>query len=144
MHKTTEIPLLIIPIQDDGFHIFLKASLNHEEVYMLLDTGASRTVFDMETLKKIHAGIELEKNQDNATGLGTNGVENFTTTIQKLGLGDIEINDYQAGALDLVHVNTSYNKIDIPPIAGVLGSDILVKYQADISYRAKTLKLVKI
>ena len=58
MRKSNNIPLYIIPIQEDGFHVFLEASVNGHNIFMLLDTGASRTVFDLETIKSIHEGIE--------------------------------------------------------------------------------------
>jgi hypothetical protein len=141
MAKKVEIPLYIIPIRDDGYHVFLEVKINGQKVFMLLDTGASRTVFDMETIKKIHSGIKLEENEDRATGLGTNTVENFIAVIDKLQIGTIEINDYETGVLDLTHVNDSYHKIDIPAIAGVLGSDVLMNYNAVINYSKKTLIL---
>ena len=137
------IPLYIAAIQSDGYHVFLEAKVNGHKVFMLLDTGASRTVFDLETIKAIHDGIELEENEDNATGLGTDSVKNFVATIEKLELGTIKLNKYEAGIIDLSHVNTSYSKIDIPPIAGVLGSDLLVAFGAVINYEKKVLKLKK-
>src|ERR1039458_5084716 len=125
MKRSVEIPLYIAAIQSDGYHVFLEAKVNEHKVFMLLDTGASRTVFDLETIKTIHDGIELEENKDDATGLGTDSVKNFVATIEKLEIGNIELKNYEAGIIDLSHVNISYKRIDIPPIAGVLGSDLL-------------------
>jgi predicted aspartyl protease len=143
MAKTVEIPLYILAIQDDGYHVFLEISVNDTKVYMLLDTGASRTVFDLETLKKIHAGIEMEENEDKATGLGSNSVDNFMAVVDKLEIGSMKIKNFEVGVLDISHVNVSYSKIDIPPIAGVFGSDILMRFDAVINYKKKTLKLTK-
>ena len=143
MAKTIEIPLYILAIQDDGYHVFLELKVNDVKVYMLLDTGASRTVFDIETLRKIHTGIVMEENEDKATGLGSNAVDNFIASINKLEIGGLKIKNYETGVLDLSHVNTSYAKINIPAIAGVFGSDILMDYNAVISYKKKTLKLFK-
>ena len=132
MASTTSIPLEILHIKDDGYHIFINIILNTQCVRMLLDTGASRTVFDKETLKKIHAGIDMELNEDKATGLGTNTVENYIAIIDNFSIGGLEIKKYQVGVLDLTHVNTSYTNIDMPHIAGVVGSDLLVKHKAVI------------
>ncbi len=143
MRKSNDIPLYIIPIQEDGFHVFLELKVNGTKVFMLLDTGASRTVFDLETIKSIHKGIDLEENEDNATGLGTNSVKNFAAVIKKLEIGKIKLTDYEAGIIDLSHVNSSYKKIDIPAIAGVFGSDLLVAFNAVIDYKDKVLKLDK-
>lgn len=143
MSKTSGIPLYIIPIQDDGYHVFLEAKVNDQKVIMLLDTGASRTVFDLETIKKIHTGIEMEENEDRATGLGTNSVENFVAVIDSFEIGELKIKSFETGVLDLSHVNQSYQKIDISPIAGVLGSEILMRFDAVINYKKKILNLLK-
>jgi len=141
MRKSIEIPLYIAAIQSDGYHVFLEAKVNGHKVFMLLDTGASRTVFDLETIKTIHNGIELEENEDQATGLGTDSVKNFAAIIENLEIGEISLKNYEAGIIDLSHVNTSYDRIDIPPIAGVLGSDLLVTLDAVIDYKKKIVKL---
>src|SRR6185437_8135239 len=139
MKKSVEIPLYIIAIQSDGFHVFFEAKINGQKAYLLLDTGASRTVFDLETIKQIHSDIELEENEDKATGLGTDSVKNFVAIIEKLEIGEIMLTKYEAGVIDLSHVNASYSRIDIPSIAGVLGSDLLMNFKAVINYGKKTM-----
>jgi len=49
--------------------------------------------------------------------------------------------DYEAVLLDLSHVNKSYEQIGLKQIEGVLGSDILLKYNAIIDYPKKELRL---
>lgn len=138
-----EIPLYIIAIKEDGYHVFLEVKINGHKVFMLLDTGASRTVFDMKTIKKIHEGIEMEENEEKATGLGSDSVENYVAEISTIKIGDIEVKNYESGIVDLTHVNESYKKIGIPSIAGVLGSDLLMRFDAVIYYKKKILKLYK-
>ena len=43
--------------------------------------------------------------------------------------------------LDLTHVNVSYEKLDLPAIDGVLGSDLMMEYKAVIDYQKKELTL---
>ncbi len=144
MKSKTSIPLEIQHIKEDGYHIFVMITINGQNVRMLLDTGASRTVFDMETIKMIHTGIEMEANEDRATGLGTNSVENYIAVVDIFAIGGLTIKDFQVGILDLSHVNTSYSNIDMPSIAGVVGSDLLVKYSAVIDLRKTMLFLENI
>ena len=42
----TNVPIEILPIEDDGFHLMLKAKINGKKANLIIDTGASRTVFD--------------------------------------------------------------------------------------------------
>ena len=108
---------------------------------MLLDTGASSTVFDSTTVKGISADLEWEENEDKATGLGSNTVDNFVAIIDKMEIGTFIMEDYQVGVLDLAHVNESYGKMGAEPIAGVLGSDVLVKYKAVIDLEKEMVML---
>jgi hypothetical protein len=41
--------------------------------------------------------------------------------------------------LDLSHVNVSYGEMNIPPLDGVLGGDVLRAYGAEINYKSKTV-----
>jgi hypothetical protein len=144
LRKTqVEIPLYAVDIKEDGYHLFLEVTINGNKAVMLLDTGASRTVFDMHTLRGWRDDISLEVNEDKATGLGSNQVESYVTSIDKLEIGEIVIHHFETGVLDLSHVNESYSNIDIPPIAGVLGSDLLMMFDAIISFKDKKLVLDK-
>src|SRR5687767_4464453 len=93
------LPLEVVGIQEDGFHLFVDVKVNNKMVRMLLDTGASRTVFDISLLRKIHSEIILEENEDKATGLGSREVESFIAFIEKLEMGEIEVHNYQTGVL---------------------------------------------
>ncbi|MCX6353197.1 MAG: retropepsin-like aspartic protease [Bacteroidetes bacterium] len=143
MPKPHKIPLQAMPISDDGYHIFVEMEVNEHTVNMLLDTGASRTVFDSSKLKKIIKELALEVNEDRATGLGSDDVENFITEVKQIKIGKLTITDFQIGVLDLSHVNKSYKRMDIRPITGVLGSDILVKYGAIINFAEESLVFSK-
>jgi predicted aspartyl protease len=140
--KKTEIDLHICDIREDGYHIFVYLKINGNYARMLVDTGASRTVFDIQALEEMQNGILLELNEDHATGLGSNAVENYIVIVDEISIGGtLKINEYQAGALDLQHVNLSYQSLGMPAIIGVLGSDILFKYDAIIDFGKGVLKL---
>ena len=40
------IPIEVIPIEGDGYHLMIEVTANGRPVRMLIDTGASRSVFD--------------------------------------------------------------------------------------------------
>ncbi len=138
---TISIPLEILTIREEGYHIFLPIKIFGQEVRMLLDTGASRTVFDEGIIKGISSELDLEENEDKATGLGSNTVDNFVAVIDLLEIGTLSVTDYQVGVLNLTHVNESYDNMGALPIAGVLGSDLLVKFKAVIDLEKEMLTL---
>ena len=47
----TKIPIQILPIEEDGFHLMTTVKINGKKANLIIDTGASRTIFD-ETLIK--------------------------------------------------------------------------------------------
>jgi len=139
--KTT-IPIEIFPIEDDGYHLKIAIAVNGNMANMILDTGASRTVFDETRIAQFIANETIEEHDRLSTGLGTNSMKSKKVVLNKIEIGEIGITNYQAAVLDLSHVNQSYEKVHLTPIDGVLGSDILVDYQALIDYQKKELSLL--
>jgi len=138
--KTT-IPLTILPIEDDGYHLLLTIQINDKPANLILDTGASRTVFDENSIVDFLGHNNLEEQDKLSSGLGTNTMTSKKVVVDKLELGDIEILNYEATILDLTHVNQSYQKLDLPIVVGILGGDILHDFNAKVDYQAKTLLL---
>ena len=139
----TKIPIQKLSIEGEGFHLMIKTKINGKKANILIDTGASRTVFDSEQIKNFipEDHIEFENNEKLSTGLGTNSLVSQATTIKKLQFGNLIIKNYTAVILDMKHINQSYTALDFPAIDGVLGSDLLSKYKAVIYYKEKILKL---
>jgi len=72
------IPLQILQLQEQGTHILIEVTLYETTHLMVLDTGASKTVFDKNQLEKIHTDqFQLESTDTLSTGLGTNNMESF-------------------------------------------------------------------
>ena len=108
---------------------------------MLIDTGASRTVFDRNKIFNFIGQSELEDHEKLSTGLGTDSMPTSSTMLNEFRIGNLIVNNFQAILLDLGHVNTSYSKMGFEQIDGVLGSDILFKHDAVIDYKKKKLIL---
>src|SRR5690348_719318 len=109
--KSTVLPIQLLSIEDDGFHLRIQASINNRKAWMLIDTGASKTVFDKERIQKFVDAHEFELNEKLSTGLGTNSMQTHSVSLKKIQLGDIVIKNFQTILLDLSHVNESYGKL---------------------------------
>ena len=136
-----EIPINIINIEGDGFHIVTDGLVNGKSARFVVDTGASRTVFDKDRILNYINNPEFAEKEGLSAGIGGTDISSFIFTIEELSFGDLKINDYQAIAMDLSNINTSYEMIKLPPIDGVLGGDLLRKHNAVISYRLKKIRL---
>jgi hypothetical protein len=136
-------PLRFLNIEGDGLHLALTIRINGKPANMILDTGASKTVFDFNKVSAYLKTETLTENESLSTGLGTNTMMSQRINIQKLQVGKITVSDYGCVVLDLSHVNTAYEQIGLKPIIGVLGSDFLHQYNAVIDYGKKKLFLTE-
>lgn len=133
MNKTV-LKLKLLNIDNDGYHLSIKAKINGKAANLLIDTGASRTVFDLNRMGKFLKAPEMQENERLSTGLGTNSMKSHVAQLKKVQLGDLLIADYKAVFLDLSHVNVSYVNAGLNPIDGVVGSDILHDHKAALDY----------
>jgi hypothetical protein len=136
-----EIPINIVSIEGDGFHLIAEGCINGKTARFVVDTGASRTVFDKDKILNYINNPEFSEKEGISAGIGGTDISSFIFDIEELSFGELKIKDYQAVAMDLSNVNDSYAMIKLPPIDGVLGGDLLVKYKAVISYRLKKIRL---
>jgi hypothetical protein len=110
---------------------------------MLIDTGASKTVFDLSRIKDF-LGEEQEafrKNPQLSAGLGTTTLESHMTILRSFSLGGYRARRFPAILLDLDNINKSYASIGLKPIDGVIGSDLLKLLRAQVNYLSGTLKI---
>lgn len=142
MGKQATVPINIIPIEEDGFHLHVKGVVNEVAVDLLIDTGASRTVFDKQMLEQTISVNDIREDDSLSTGLGTNTMKGELVTLSRFHLGDFQIENYEVAVLDLSHVNHTYEQLGHPMIHGVIGSDLLLSTNANISYLSKELTLI--
>ena len=141
MRRYIEVPIQLLDIEGDGFHIMVKGMIHGKEAHFLIDTGASRSVFDPNTIANIIDDIKFEKKEGVTAGVGSSDLESSTFVIDTISVGDLEIHDYEAVALDLENIHEMYAKLALPHIDGIIGGDLLKEYKAMINYRSKKLRL---
>ena len=137
----TTIPLRIVHVDQQGYHLFAKARVNGKVLNLLIDTGASKTVFDSNRIEKFADKTSMLLNEHISTGLGTNSMQSHTIVLKKMQVGELILKQYQVFLLDLSHVNETYEKLNYKPLDGVIGGDILKKYKVVIDYGKKQMVL---
>jgi len=119
----------------------VKGMIHDKEANFLIDTGASRSVFDPKTIATFIDDIAFEKKEGLTAGVGSSDLESATFVIDSFFVGSLEIHDYEAVALDLENIHEMYGKLGLPRIDGILGGDLLKRHKAVINYRNKKLRL---
>jgi predicted aspartyl protease len=137
---TVKLPIQLLKLED-GYHLLVSIRVNRKGARLLIDTGASKTVFDKTRSTQYFSKSAFEKHDKLSTGLGTSTMKSHLAVIESIFLGKIEVRGYKTVVIDLSHVNTAYAQLKQKPIDGVLGSDILKKYNAVIDFGKKKLIL---
>jgi len=136
------VPIRFVEIEQSGVHLAVSGFVNGNLANILIDTGASQTVFDKNRIHLFSDNTELEKAEKLSKGLGTDSMEGYQFQIKQFILGDLLIEDYALVALDLSHINASYQELELAPIDMVLGGDFLKEYAAEIDYEKAELRLM--
>ena len=136
-----KIPIHLLNIEGDGFHLQVKININGKVANAIIDTGASKTVFDKERINHFLNKEKVTEHDRMSTGLGTASMQSHVVKLNKFSIGKLEILDYDGVVLDLSHVNQTYKMIGLNPIDAVVGSDVMEKFKAVIDYGKRTLIL---
>ena len=107
---------------------------------MVLDTGASRSILDEQAIHDLGLQSSLQATKDEAVGIGNDNMEAKLIQIHELRIGKIELRNWPIGVFDLGNVNQTYQSIDLPAVAGLLGNDILIYLQAKIDYKRRQVR----
>lgn len=127
-----KIPLEIVEIDANSYHIFLSAVINDVNRDILIDTGASRTVFNQEYMS---ATTNIEADEVVSSGLGPGKIDTTVGLMKNFLIGDHEWHDVKAIFMDFSHINELYQQISNKQIAGLIGGDFLYSTKARIDYR---------
>jgi hypothetical protein len=144
MKRYIEVPLQLLDIEGEGFHIMVKGLIHGKEANFLIDTGASRSVFDPKTISDFIDNIQFEKKEGMTAGVGSSDLESATFVIDSFSVGELEIDEYEAVALDLENIHEMYGKLGLPRIDGIIGGDLLKRYKAVINYKLKKIRFTTI
>lgn len=131
--RTIAVPLTLISLNDDGFHLLVEITVFGSKYWAVVDTGASRSVFDKGFIE-LNSGDSVTAEENNATTLFTTSAT-IQAVIPKLKVGKLTIKNYPAVALDLGTVNDAYTQLGHPRVIAIIGSDIFYRYHAKINYK---------
>jgi hypothetical protein len=144
MQKSYKIPINIIELDDDSYHLLINVFINDLPVNVIIDTGASRTVFDSSLLGdklQISPGKALE--EIHSAGIMAGNIESVSAVAKSFKLGKLELPDFPVVLIDLDAINQLYKKVTGKEVHGLLGSDFLLEMNAVIDYGKACLILKK-
>jgi Aspartyl protease len=139
--KKCIIPVSIRNIDKNGCHLFIKGQLNKQKLNLVLDTGASQTVFDLGRMKELLGQSSFEELDGMSTGIGKEKLLSHSVEVSRLKIGELMIRKKTIVLLNLDHINAFYQSIGYPHIDGIIGCDLLKKHKAIVDIGKKKLIL---
>ena len=137
----TKIPIDIIELESLNYHLILPTQPDEgETAYWVIDTGASKSVFDINLAEFILS--EEEGTEDlHAANMSEEPLKTSLGILKPLLFGKLKVDNMKVALMDMNHINELYQKVSDYKICGLLGSDFLLKYNAVIDYKRRVLKL---
>lgn len=126
-----KVPLEIVEIDKNSYHIFISVIINDVCSDILIDTGASRTVFDMGSFSE---HTEVDADEIISSGLGPGRIDTSSGILKNFSVGDHTWENVNAIFMDFSHINEMYIKMCRKQIAGLIGGDFLFSTKAKINY----------
>lgn len=135
-----KIPIQVIALEEHNFHIAITCRFyDGTSGLWIIDTGASKTVFDKNRADYFFDSGEEE--EFHSAGISNEPLKSAIATLKPLQFEKFNIEQLTVALLDLAHINELYQKVTNREICGLIGSDFLLKYAAVIDYKKRLLIL---
>jgi hypothetical protein len=135
------IPIRVLTVDKEGYHLMVTAVVNGYDMHLLIDTGATLTVLDINRARTVFPEKKFEIYNKFFMGIGTSNIKTFCTSIDQICFDTFSIQNKSVILIDMTTINTAYAAFDLPRIDGIVGGDILNQYKAVIDYDTATLTL---
>lgn len=120
-------------------HLEIDASVDGHKAHLLVDTGASGTVVDLESARRWR--LDLSEQGGAGCGIGISGPAH-TAEITQLKLAHLTLRNVKVAVLDLSRINAGLENQAATRIDGILGADLLFSREAIIEVAPGILHLL--
>ncbi len=122
-----------------GWNLYVDGTVNGRKAKLLVDTGAFSTLMHRNFIRRLR--IPVRKTNYSSAGVNLRRRDVQAATIQRLSIGQLDLVRKDVGVMDLaglIHGGMLEGK---PPVAGLLGSEILWKHHGIIDFGTQMLYL---
>jgi predicted aspartyl protease len=118
-------------------HIVINAAVNNVDGIFLIDTGASNSCIDLNKSEKFK--LNFGKYDEQASSATNEIKDTYISKKNSLLIGEYHINDFDIILFNMKHIIKSLLDKDEIEIDGIIGADILIKYDCSINYKKNEL-----
>lgn len=136
-----KIPIEIIELELNNYHLLISSIFaNGSKINWVIDTGASKSVFDANLAQHI-AQIKNETEDLHSASINEEPLSSSIAYLKSFSFGKLKVDGMKVALIDMSHINELYAKVTDIKIGGLLGSDFLLQQKAVINYKQKILVL---
>ena len=129
-----------IPIQvTPGDNLYVDGTVNGRRARLMVDTGAFGTLLHQRFVRRMKIPLRDTPYTSAGVNLKQRGVQ--MATISRMSIGSVQVRTKEVGVIDLEGLIRNGLLDGQPPVAGLLGSEILQDHNGIIDFRTKTLYL---
>lgn len=131
-----------VPIHvSDSYNLYVDGAVNGKRAKLMVDTGAFATLLHSRFVNRMRIPLRNTPFSTSGVNLKQRGVQ--IASISRLSIGSMDMRDNDVGVINLEGLIHGGLLDASPPVAGLLGSEILRRYHAVVDFGTKTLYLKK-
>lgn len=123
----------------ESFNLYVDGSVNGQKAKLMVDTGAFATLLHSRFVRRMKIPLRNTPFSTSGVNLQQRGVQ--IATISRFTVGSMDMRDNDVGVINLEGLIHGRLLDASPPVAGLLGSEILRRYHGIIDFGTKTLYL---
>lgn len=122
-----------------GYNLYVDGAVNGKRAKLMVDTGAFTTLLHQRFVRRMKIPLRNTPFSSAGVNLKQRGVQ--LATINRLSVGSVEMRGREVGVIDLEGLIRSGMLDATPPVAGLLGSELLRRHNGIIDFGTRTLYL---
>ena len=123
----------------DGFNLYVDGSVNGQKARLMVDTGAFATLLHSRFVRRMQIPLRDTPFRSSGVNLKQRGVQ--MATISRLSIGSMNLDRSEVGVINLEGLIHGGLLDASPPVAGLLGSEILRRHHGIIDFGTNSLYL---
>jgi predicted aspartyl protease len=132
--------LRAVPMRlSDGYNLYVNGAINGAPAQLMVDTGAFVTLLHRDFVRRMRIPLKETPFSSAAVNLKQRGVQ--IARIRRLSVGSVDIVGKDVGVVDLTGLVGHGLLKASPPVAGLLGAEILRSHHGIIDFGTRTLYL---
>lgn len=123
----------------DGFNLYVDGAVNGQKARLMVDTGAFATLLHSRFMRRMQIPLRDTPFRSSGVNLKQRGVQ--MATISRFSIGSMDLERKDVGVINLEGLIHGGLLDASPPVAGLLGSEILRRHHGIIDFGTKSLYL---